>query len=256
MVTCAAAHFREEFQTFNEGVNDFLSGVQGFLADALCELADIFREAFLMDIEGFVRTEGRAYLHFDGRIFLDLFMPFQGINRIVGCADECDVGLFDQSAYSHSRVVLQHVIALVPDLFRCFNSQRFLDAEILVQFKVAPVIHRIADGHFQCFREFHKTIKVRLVAGDVIFRCSVGTHDSPLVVVAEISSVRILSAEPYFRQVVEAPVLVDFLRGDVAVIVNQRHAVSVIVEQMLSGFCLQKEIPVHKCFHSLLPLIS
>ena len=111
------------------------------------------------------------------------------------------------------------------------------------------MIHRIADCHFQCFREFQETLIVRLVACDVVFGSSIGTHNSPLVVVAEVGSVRVLSAQPDFSQISETSVFIDFFRGNVAVIVYQRHLVRIVMEEMLSGFCFQKEVFVHKYFH-------
>ena len=180
-------------------------------------------------------------------------MPFQGVDRVIGGADILDVGLLDDAADGELRIVLKHIGGLVPDRLCVLHGQRLGDAEILVKLKVGPVIHRVADRHLEGFREFDKLfIRIR-IAGYDIFRNTVRAHDSPLVVVAEVGAVRILSAEPYFRDVVIAAVLINLPRRDVAVIVDNRHLLRVIVEEMLRCFILQHEIFVHECFHVRVP---
>ena len=83
MVTGAAAEFREELEAFDQCVDDFLRGGQLFFANAGRELADVLRKALFVDIDGFVRTVGRADLDFDGRIRRDLLVPLEGVDRVV-----------------------------------------------------------------------------------------------------------------------------------------------------------------------------
>ena len=225
VVACAAAELREELKALDQGVDDFLSAGQLFFANGSCKLADVLSEAFLVDVDRFVGTIRRADLDFDGRICCDLLVPLQAVDRIIGRADESHVRLLDQAADRHVGIILQHISGFVPDLLGVINRQRLCDTEIFVQLGVGPVIHRISDRHFQSFRKFHKSLEVRFVACDILFRCSVGTHNTPFIVVTEICAVRVLSAKPHLSDVVEAAVLIDLLGGDMAVIVHQRHRI-------------------------------
>ena len=67
--------------------------------------------------------------------------------------------------------------------------------------------------------------------------------------IAEVRPVRILSAEPHLDDVVELPVLIDLLRGNVAVVIHQRLSGRVLRVEVLRSLGIQKKILVHKCFH-------
>ena len=150
-------------------------------------------------------------------------MPFQTVNRIVRSADKCYFGFFNQSAYGHIRIVCEFLITIVPDFLCSFRCQRFFISEELSEFEIAPVIHRISYGHLECVYEFKKSLVVRFVTGDVILTYSVGSHYTPLIVVSEVCSVRILSAQPYLCKVAEASVFINLSRGYMTVIINQRQ---------------------------------
>jgi hypothetical protein len=111
------------------------------------------------------------------------------------------------------------------------------------------VVHRVADGHGQSLSELLETLAVGLVAGDVLLRHTVGAHDAPLVVVAEVAAVRVAAAQPDLSDVVEAAVLVDLTGRNVAVVIADGHILSVSVVQVLCGGRLEHELLIHKCFH-------
>ena len=68
--------------------------------------------------------------------------------------------------------------------------------------------------------------------------------------VAEECAVWLLSAQPHLREIVESPVFVNFLRGDVAVIIDKRERCGVIVVQAPGGFIFEKKVISHELFHT------
>ena len=111
------------------------------------------------------------------------------------------------------------------------------------------MVHRVADGKLQRLDELLKALEGGLAASDVLLVHAVGAHHAPLVMVAEVAAVRILTAEPDLDEVVEAAVFIDLAGRDVAVIVDQRLMLRIVMEQMLRGLGFQQEILVHKRFH-------
>ena len=178
-------------------------------------------------------------------------MPLQGVDGIVGGADKGDIGLADQATGGHVGIFLQQLIAVLPDAGCAFHGQRLFHAEELLQLQVAPVVHGVADGHFQRLSQLQETLVRGLVAGNIILRDAVGTHHAPLVVVACVGAVGLLAAQPNLYDVVEAAVLVDLLGVQVAVIVTQGHLGCVVVVKMLCGGGFQDEVIVVKGFHGI-----
>ena len=249
VVAGPAAHGLEEFQALHQGVHDFLCRIEAFLSDALCQLPDVLGKAFLLDVDGLVRAEGGADLHIDGLVGRDAPVPLQGIHGIVGGADEGHIRLLDDAAHGQVRIRPQLLVAEVPGLFGVFHRQGLVIAEELSQLQVAPMIHRVSDGHLQRLDKLEEALIIRPVSGDIILADPVGAHDAPFIVISEIAALRLLSAQPYLDQVVEAAVFVDFFRIDVAVVVHQRHMLCIVVKQVFGRLRLQQKIFVHKFFH-------
>ena len=249
VVRCAAAHLGKELDALGQSVGDAVDALQLFLANDLSQLAHVLHEAGLLDVDGLVGAERGSNGELDGRIFLDLLVPCQIIDGVVSGADESNIGLLDQAADSHAVVVLQLVVAQVPDFLSGVAVQHTLIAEELAQLQVAPVVHGVANAHGQSLGKLLETLAVGLGAGDVLLGHAVGTHHAPLVVVACQRAVGLAAAQPHLSDVLKAAVLVDLLRGDMAVIVADGHISSVGVIQMLSHRRLEHEFLVHKCFH-------
>ena len=248
VVRCAAAHFGKELDALGQSVGDAVDALQLFLANDLSQLAHVLHEAGLLDVDGLVGAEGGSNGELDGRIFLDLLVPCQIIDGVVGGADESNIGLLNQAADSHAVVVLQLVVAQIPDFLSGVAVQHTLIAEVLAQLQVAPVVHGVANAHGQSLSKLLETLAVGLGAGNVLLGYAVGTHHAPLVVVACQRAIG-LAGQPHLSDVLKAAVLVDLLRGDMAVIVADGHISSVGVIQMLSHRRLEHEFLVHKCFH-------
>ena len=66
---------------------------QLFLAHNGSQLAHVLSEAGLVDVEGLVGAEGRRHGELDGGIFLDLLVPVQVVDGVIGGADEGHVGV-------------------------------------------------------------------------------------------------------------------------------------------------------------------
>ena len=256
VVRSAAAHLGKELDALGQSVGDAVDAGQLLLAHNSGQLAHVLGKAGLVDVEGLIGTEGRSHGELDGGIFLDLLVPVQIIDGVIGGADEGHVGLLDQAADGQLGIVLQLVVAQVPHFLSGIAVQHAVVAKEHMQLEVGPVVHRVADGHGQSLCKLLEALAVGLITGDVLLGHTVGTHHAPLVVVAKVAAVRVAAAQPYLSDVLKAAVLVDLTRRDVAVVVADRHIRSVVVVQMLSSGRLEHEFLIHKCFHgSITPFL-
>ena len=105
---------------------------------------------------------------------------------------------------------------------------------------MAPMVQRIADGLFQRLRPFLKLFPVAGIPSNVALIHAVGAHLAPLIMVP---------SQPNLRNIVKLPVLINFLRTDMAVIINNRHICRHIMIQMLCCLRCQKKIFTHKTLH-------
>ena len=253
VVRSAAAHLNKELQALFQSV-DHTVGAGELAANNFFQLMDVIRKAVLADVQDLVRAEGRCNNNLDGGVFLDFLVPFQAVDGVIGGADHGNVALLDQAAHGHLGIMLQLIVAQVPDFLSGIAVQNAVVAKVLFQFQVAPGVHRVANGHFQCFCKLLEALAVRLVTGDVLFGHTVGTHHAPLIMVAEVVvraiGQNLMAAQPYLSDIFKAAVLVDLLRGNVAVIVYDRQRFCIIMIQVLRGGGFQQEILVHKCFHN------
>ena len=256
VVRSAAAHLGKELDALGQSVGDAVDAGQLFLAYNSGQLAHVLGKTGLVDVDGLIGAEGRSHGELDGGIFLDLLVPVQIIDGVIGGADEGHVGLLDQAADSQLGIVLQLVVAQVPHFLSGVAVQHALVAKEHMQLEVGPVVHRVADGHGQSLCKLLEALAVGLITGDVLLGHTVGTHHTPLVVVAKVAAVRVAAAQPYLSDVLKAAVLVDLTGRDVAVVVADRHIRSVVVVQMLSSGRLEHEVLIHKCFHgSITPFL-
>ena len=252
VVRGAAAHLYEELQALIQSVDNAV-GTGKLAADHVFQLVDVIGKAFLADVQGLVGAVGGGHDDLDGRVSLDLLVPLQRIDGVIGGADHGNIALLDQAADSQLRVILQLLVAQVPNFLSGVAVQHALVAKVLLQLQMAPGVHRVADGHGQGLGKLLETLAVGLVAGDVLLWYAVGTHHAPLVVVAKVVVRAIgqdlMAAQPHLGDVLKAAVLVDLLRGNVAVIVYDGQLGRIVVIQVLGGRGLQQKVLVHKSFH-------
>ena len=92
------------------------------------------------------------------------------------------------------------------------------------------MVERISYSHFKSFSPLLEFFSVRSIACDVTLLYTVRTHLAPLIVI---------TAQPYLCDGVKLAVLIDFLRIDVAVIVNDWHLVCVIMDDENADYYLE-----------------
>ena len=170
-------------------------------------------------------------------------MPFQGIHRVVGGADELDVGLVDQPADRHGGLRQLFVAELI-DLVGGLQAQGSVIAEIPLELQVGPMVQGIAHSAGNGIRPGAELFLGVAAASHQLLRISAGPHDAPFVVVAEVAV-----AQPHLGDIGKLAVLIDLLGVDVAMVVDDGHLVRVIVEQCLCRFVAQEEVLVHEAFH-------
>ena len=159
-----------------------------------------------MDVDGFIRAEGRADLEVHRFIGSQFLMPFQIVNGIIRGADVIHLGLANQAPHGHIRVMLQHIVGFVPDRFHIALGKWLSHAEIFMQLQIAPVIHGIADSHFQRFCKGTELFIGIRPAGNHVLRYTVRAHHPPFIMISEISAIRIAPAQPNLRDIVKAAV--------------------------------------------------
>ena len=251
VVGSAAAHLGKELDALGQGIGHAVDAGQLFLAHNGGKLCHIIGKAGLVDVEGLIRAEGGSHGELDGGIFLDLLVPVQIIDGVISGADEGHVALLDQAADGQLGVVLQLVVAQVPHFLSGVAVQHAVVAEEDVQLQIGPVVHGVADGHGQSLGKLLEALAVGLITGNVLLGHAVGTHHTPLIVVAEVAAVRVAAAQPHLSDVLEAAVLVDLAGRNVAVVVADGHCGCIVVIQMLRSSRLEHEVLIHKCFHGI-----
>ena len=249
VVRSAAAHLHEELDALGQSVGHAVDAGQLLLAHNSSQLRHVLCKAGLLDVEGLVRTERRSHGELDGGVFLDLLVPLQAVDGVIGGADECHVALLDQAADGQLGVVLQLVVAQVPHFLSGVAVQHAVIAEEAVQLQVAPVVHRVADGHGQSLCKLLEALAVGLIAGNVLLRHATGAHHAPLIMVAKVAAVRVAAAQPHLSDILKAAVLIDLAGRDMAVVIADGHILSISMVQVLSGGVLEHELLIHKCFH-------
>ena len=129
----------------------------------------------------------------------------------------------------------QQRVGLFPDARRGVLIQQFVDAEVALQLQVRPVVQRIAQRVRHRARPGQELLVRRRVAGAVALRHAVGPHGAPLVVVA---------FQPDLEQIPKTPVLGDVPRREMAMVVEDRLALGILVIKPPGSLGAQEEILV------------
>ena len=200
-----------------------------------------------LDAQSGIGAHGGNDLNVKAVVGGNLLVPLKAVGGVVGSADHADVGLLDQ--VTAGKASLSELgVGKVPDLLGSLAVEDALVAKVALKLQVAPLKDGVANAATQGLGPLLELLASRGVASDKTLVDAVGTHQAPLVVVA---------AQPNLGDVLETLVLPNLLRRNVAVIVDDGHALGKVVEQLLAGLGAQQEILiVHKVFHQTAPLLA
>ncbi len=149
-------------------------------------------------------------------------MMFERVGRIVGRADENDVHLAQDSPGGKIGKRKPRV-AFLPDAARGLRPEKPIgDSQWPLQFKMGPMVKRIAERLRDGFGPLLEFLPVRGVAGTETLVHPCGAHRPPFVVVA---------GQPYSRQILESPVFGDLRRGQMAMVIEDRKRFGISVIQ-------------------------
>src|SRR5699024_8433737 len=110
VVRSTAAHLYEELETLVQSIHHAVDTGE-FPAHYLFQLMDVVGKTGLENVQDLVRTEGGSHHKVDGGVVLDLLMPLQGVDGVIGGADKGHIALTDQAPDGGVGVVLELVIA-------------------------------------------------------------------------------------------------------------------------------------------------
>ena len=178
-----------------------------------------------LDAQSGVGTHGRDDLDVKALVGGNLLVPLKAVGGVVGGADHADVGLLDQIAAGKAGLG-ELSVGEVPDLLGGIAVKDALVAKETLELQVAPLKDGVAHATTQGLGPLLELLASGGIAGDEALVDAVGAHQAPLVVVA---------AQPDLGDVLEALVVPDLLGRDVAVVVDDGHALGKVVEQLLAG---------------------
>ena len=94
---------------------------------------------------------------------------------------------------------------------------------------MTPVIEWIADCSAKNLCPFEEFFLIRSIAGDKAFLHTTGAHETPLIMV---------TSKPQRSDVVKMTILCNFLRADMAVIIQNRHRFRCLVVKLSCSFAM------------------
>ena len=230
-----AAVSRKEVHALLEGSFE-VSKCVNLHARSFAELCDILRPSGLLDVHSLIGSPCRKNFRLEAGVCGDLLVPLEGVHRIVSGADSLDVALGDEVSCSEVGAV-KSLVAEIPDFLSSFCAQDSLIAEVLAKLKMAPVVQWVSYCTANNLCPFRELFVLVCVSRDEFLRDSCTAHEPPLVVI---------SAEPHLSDALVVKVLVDFLRVQVAVVVDDRAGSCRLVKELFSCLGVEQEIFVHK----------
>ena len=229
----------EEVQTQMQGLLQGGEGIHLHTGNR-GELGQIIRPGFLFQIHGLIRTPGGQHRDGEGLVRVQLLMILQGVHGIIGGADGVHIA-HENEATAAEALAVELFPGQVPDLLGGVLIQDALIAEEAAELQMAPVVDGVADGLAQHLGKLQELIMVGgLLAGDVFLRHAGGAHEAPLVMIA---------AQPDLGNVVITDVFPDFLRVQMAVVVDDGAGFGRFVIEHAGGFRVQEEVLIQKGFH-------
>ena len=187
-----------------------------------------------------VGAEGGQHFGVQIRFACQLFVILQIVAGIVGGADHPHIKFFDQAARAE-RAIRHDGAGFVPDGGGGVGIQRAANIKNLRQLHLRPVIQRAADHIGQRCAPRIIFFTEAAVTGDQPLVHAVLAHSAPFVVVAR---------QPHLAEVVERLVVVDLLRVQMAVVIDDGFAGRTLLIQPVGGVAVQQQPVVIKTRHN------
>ena len=238
MVGQAAAHARKILDALPERGLDVVdrADVDAGRRAQLLQIGGIVR---VDDIERLLRAEGGQDFGLKALVLGQHAVVAQVVDRVIGRAERADVALRDQRARRACRA-LELCVCGLPNRVRGLGAQQLVDAEKPLELKVGPVVDRVADQAGHDRRKAVELVAVARAAGHIFLGHRVCAHDAPLVVVP---------GEPRLADVRKLLVFVNFGRVQMAVVVEDRHVLRVLVVQPARRLRGEQEVLANKALH-------
>ncbi len=163
-------------------------------------------------------------------------MVFQTVSGVVRRAKRRDLRL-GQDAVDGELGFRQQGVGLRPDRRGACLVDHLLDAEIAAQLQVRPEVERIAHELRHGARVGVELLQIARAARHQRLIDAIGAHAAPLVVVAR---------QPDACQILELPVGRDLLRRQMAVVIDDRHPLRMLVIKLLRPRSREKEVAMQK----------
>ena len=189
----------------------------------------------LINNERFVWTPCRAHLDIKGRIGGNGLMVFERIHRIIGRADDLDLGFFHQTPAGEIWLREKRVAVVVNAPCGFGIEQATVDSKVTRELDVRPMVERVAQQLRHGSGVLLELFPRRRIAGAETLVDSCRAHRPPLVVVA---------TKPKGGHIVPAHIVRNLLGRQMAMIVDNRQIGRVAVVKLARGGCVEKKVLV------------
>ena len=209
------------------------------------QLLKVDRGLVIFHVEDFVRPEGGQHLGCEVFVLRQQLVVLQVVGGVVGGAQGPDLAGGNQGA-GRALGALQDAVGLVPNGGGAGGVQQLLNAEKAQQLQVGPVVDGVAHQGGHNGGEALEFLLEGGLAGDVLLGHAAGAHHPPLVVVA---------GQPGLANVGELLVLVNLLGIQVAVVVEDGHALGILMIEPAGRLAVEQKVIGDECFHSAYPFL-
>jgi len=209
--------------------------------EKICESGDAFSKLVepsveqlrAIDEEGFVGAE--AWVSFSGAVWgVCGLVMIEVIDGVIGRSYRIDTE-FTKEALSGEISVSEALIATGPNFFWGLGTEEGIDPEAAAEFKVGPIVERIAESIGDGFGVGFKFFARWGIARDVRLGNAICAHGPPFIVVVP---------EPEIGDVFPAFVIGHFIGRKMSVVINDGEILRCSMEERFCGFREKKEVVV------------
>ena len=168
--------------TFLKGIKVVCKGLDRLARD-LTQALDVFAQFHrVLHIHSLIRSPGRQHLYFKTAL-TNALMMLQRVDRVIRGANHLHPIATHQST-CRELWALQLLVTFIVDLTGRIRVQQLSDAKGRAQFQVRPMIERITQGEWHRLCPLLELLPVGSCPCDEMFWYPIGTHGTPLVMVA------------------------------------------------------------------------